>query len=463
MTRENHEWVSSSKNKSGWKVVSFIKKWAAPLLAAVLLASCWNPDSTTTPDTKTITVWKWATLSSIVKDSLWLDTAITSDPKLCRILINNIAEQNNIKNINKINLDSTLVINMDSINAVIDSYQADTLGIPNQWDKKEQREIIENVSYTTIHSLEEFKNSDNYLIKKIYKDNNINTKFLETLKSWYSIKFLNPRENANSPTLSIDEITKPNEILWNELNGKKFVLDPGHGSLDTWAIGLAQYWDESNKEKVAVYESAVMMDLTYRIARELRAHWAKVELTHYMNRRGILDIKDLPPCSRAFNEKSEEVFQDIWNWTDKASKWNFFNADGKYLKKRAEISNKHNPNLFVALHADVLKDWNKVDDKTKSLSIKYDERQGNWESKKIAQKLLDNGFWYYYQGKLSQDVKRDVDQQHLWALRPAKSPAVLIEFWNISQESQAYILREYSKREELAKNFVSSLIKVYKK
>jgi hypothetical protein len=32
-----------------------------------------------------------------------------------------------------------------------------------------------------------------------------------------------------------------------------------------------------------------------------------------MNRRGILDIKDLPPCSRAFNEKSEEVFQDIWN------------------------------------------------------------------------------------------------------------------------------------------------------
>jgi N-acetylmuramoyl-L-alanine amidase len=111
----------------------------------------------------------------------------------------------------------------------------------------------------------------------------------------------------------------------------------------------------------------------------------------------------------------------------------------------------------------VLKDWNKVDDKTKILSIKYDERQGNWESKKIAQKLLDNGFWYYYQGKLSQDVKRDVAQQHLWALRPAKSPAVLIEFWNISQESQAYILREYSKREELAKNFVSSLIKVYKK
>jgi hypothetical protein len=58
-----------------------------------------------------------------------------------------------------------------------------------------------------------------------------------------------------------------------------------------------------NKEKVVVYESAVMMDLTYRIARELRAHGAKVKLTHYMNRRGIMDIKDLPPCSRTFNDK----------------------------------------------------------------------------------------------------------------------------------------------------------------
>ena len=464
MTRENHEWVSSSKNKSGWTITSFIKKWAAPLLAAVLLASCWNPDSTTTPDTKTITVWKWATLSSIVKDSLWLDTAITSDPKLCRILINNIAEQNNIKDINKINLDSTLVINMDSINAVIDSYQADTLGIPNQWDKKEQREIIENVSYTTIHSLEEFKNSDNYLIKKIYKDKNINWKFIEALKSGYSIKFLNPRETKESPALSVDEITKPKEILGNELSGKTFMLDPGHGSLDTWAIWLAQYWDESNKEKVAVYESAVMMDLTYRIARELRAHGAKVDLTHHMNRRGIMDVKDLPPCSRVFDGEWKEVFQDIWDGVDNNAKWNLFNADGTYLTKRASIANSHTPNLFVSLHADMLRNGDKIDDQTKILSIKYDERQSwNEASKELAQQLLNNGFGYYFNGKLASDVKRDVAQQHLGVLKTANSPAILVEFWNISQESQAYILREYTKRDELAKNFAASLIKVYKK
>ena len=462
MTKETHESVSSTKNKSWW-VKSFIKKATAPLIAAALLASCSSSNGSTQPETKMIQIGQWATLSSVVKDSLWLPEDVTSDPKLCRALIDNIASQNDIDDINMINLNDVLTINMDSLYQTIDNYQADTMWIPDQWKNNEQREVIENVSYTTIHSLDEFKNSDNYLIKKIYKDNNINWKFFEALKKGYSIKFLNPRETKDSKSLSLDEITKPKEVVGNELSGKKFVLDPGHGSLDTWALGLAQYWDAANKEKVVVYESAIMMDLAYRIARELRAHWAKVELTHYMNRRWILDVKDIPPCSRVFNEQWEEVFQDIWNWTNQDSKWNYFNADWKYLKKRATIANQYTPNLMVSLHADMLRSWDIVDDQTKILSIKYDERQGVNESKVIADQLLNNWFWYYYNGKLSQDVKRDTANQRLWVLKTAQSPAVLVEFWNISQESQAYILRENTKREELAKNFAAALIKVYKK
>ncbi|MBU0626354.1 hypothetical protein KKH82_02780 [Patescibacteria group bacterium] len=33
--------------------------------------------------------------------------------------------------------------------------------------------------------------------------------------------------------------------------------------------------------------------------------------THYNNRRGIVDQKDLPPCSRVI-VKGEEKYQDIW-------------------------------------------------------------------------------------------------------------------------------------------------------
>lgn len=461
MRKESLESNSNTKNKQG-KWISRIRNLTASLLL-VIITWCHSSNSTN-PESKTITIREWATLTTIVKDSLWLTDDVTSDPKLCKILVENIAQQNNIADANKIQINDTLTINMDNINKEIENYQANTLWIPNKWDKKEQKEVIDNVSYTTIHSLKEFKNSDNYLIKKIYNDNNINWKFIEALNNGYSIKFLNPRETKDSPALSVDEITKPNEILGNELSGKTFILDPGHGSLDPWEIWLAQYWDKSNKEKVAVYESAVMMDLTYRIARELRAHGAKVDLTHHMNRRWIMDIKDLPPCSKVFDDKWNEVYQDIWDGVDYNSKWNYFKASGEYLRKRASIANSHKPNLYVSLHADMLRSGGKIDDKTKILSIKYDERQKwNKASKEIAEQLLNNGFWYYFNGKLAGDVKRDVKQQLLGALTSAKSPAILIEFWNMSQESQAFILREPTKREELAKNFVSSLIKVYKK
>lgn len=449
MGEKVNELDSSSINKSLWKMMSIIRKIITPVIVVALMSSCSGSK------TKTIQVWEWTTLSSIVKDSLWLSEDITSDPTLCRILIENIAEQNNINDINKINVNDTLIINMDSVNNIINRYQADS----KQWNTKEKKESIENASYITINSEEEFKNSTDYLIKKIYKDETVRWKFIQTLNDGYSIKFLKPRETKNSPSLSVDSITKPKDTIWDELKDKKFVLDPGHWSLDVWAIGLVQYWDESNKEKVVVYEGALMMDLTYRIARELRAHWAEVELTHYMNRRWILDVKDLPPCSRVFDSEWNEIYQDIWNNTNQDSEWTLFNGSGKYLTKRSNIANSYEPNLFISLHADILRKNGKIDDQSKILSIKYDERQENQESKEIGQRLLDNGFWYYFNWKLVDNVERDTAQQHLWVLKPTKSPAILIEFWNISQESQAYILREPTKREELAKNFVSSLIK----
>jgi hypothetical protein len=56
-----------------------------------------------------------------------LDGDVVSDPKLCKILVDNIAEQNNIKDVNKIRLNDELVIDMGSIHDAIKSYQGDTL------------------------------------------------------------------------------------------------------------------------------------------------------------------------------------------------------------------------------------------------------------------------------------------------------------------------------------------------
>ena len=169
--KEVKEHTPSKTDKKEWKFKHIIRKATAPLIVAALITSC-SPSSSTS--TKTITIWKWTTLTTVVKDSLWLSDDVTSDPKLCKILVDNIAQQNNIEDANKIKLNDTLTINMENIKHEIENYQANTLWIPNAWNEKEQRESIDNVSYTTNHSLEEFKNSDNYLIKKIYKDKNIN-------------------------------------------------------------------------------------------------------------------------------------------------------------------------------------------------------------------------------------------------------------------------------------------------
>ena len=487
MTRENHEWVSSSKNKSGWKVMSFIKKASAPLIAAALMASCSSSNSEQS-NTKIIQIWKWATLSSIVKDSLWLDSMVTSDPKLCRILIDNIAQQNNIEDVNSIRIDDTLTINMDSIKNDIDKYQCDTLWAPVQWVKENNSNIIENkiksekwnsvdknlegeTKYITIHSVEEFNSSNAFLVKKLREDKSKCNIIIDSLNSWCSVKFLSQIESKNSPSLSVDEITKPKEILWNELQGKKFVLDPWHWSADIWVPWLANYWPKENKEKIIVYESALMMDLTYRVARELRAHWAEVHLTHYMNRRWIIDTKDLPPCSMVYDGKWKETYQDIRDWDNKElvgqlfwikKKWKDWKNHGDWsVEKRAIIANKYNPDLYVSFHID--SPWN---ENIKLLDILYSENQKNKKkSREMWEKLFKAWFWYYYNWELNKWVMRRVNERKgwLWALSWSKSPAILIETWNAYNESQAYILREYSKREELAKNFVSSLIKVYKK
>gem|GEM_PF-4714022 len=67
---------------------------------------------------------------------------------------------------------------------------------------------------------------------------------------------------------------------------------------------------------IAIYESPVVMDMTYRIAKLIRSHGGEVVFTHYYNKRPILDQKDLPPASRIFDTHGQEKFQDIWCGTD---------------------------------------------------------------------------------------------------------------------------------------------------
>lgn len=148
------------------------------------------------------------------------------------------------------------------------------------------------------------------------------------------------------------------------------------------------------------------MDISYRMAQGLRAHGAKVVLTHYMNRRGISERKDLPPASRIFDKNGEESFQDIWYGEDFDKEGSIFRASNIDRGKRNQVVQNQKSgvgkiDLFISNHID---SYPIVDKKL--LHIKH--KEGDARSQKFAQSLLNNGFEYTYQGKRAGDVDHAV-------------------------------------------------------
>jgi N-acetylmuramoyl-L-alanine amidase len=319
----------------------------------------------------------------------------------------------------------------------------------------------QNPSYTTISSLEDMNSATDYTAQKACKDCNkdrngfktIGLQIKDMINQWYTVYIPKSIETKNSPSFDIKDITKPEKTLSNKLAWKTFILDPWHGSSDPGAIWIAQYWDEKNKEKVLVYEAPVVMDITYRVAQLMRAHGAKVEFTHYANKRSVSNQKDLAPVSRIM-KNGTEAFQDIWHGASTTSEWDFWKANDWSLPKRGKIGNNiKDPSLFISFHAD-------IEGTQKLLSIKHTHNEP--ESKKAAQTIMDNWFAYTYNGKVANDVHYSVDEQWLWILKAYNWVWFLVELGNLGNTDQAYTLRDPQKRQLLAENFVKALLATYK-
>jgi len=426
-----------------WSIKKFIKShygkvWA--WVSLLLLQAC--SDTKTMPDYHVVE--KWNTITQIIEEKgLWK----TSEE--IRLQIADVIKINN--------LDENWTI-----------HPWDTLRLPTIPSSKEEIPIQEianpkTLSYSHITS-QSFSLSDEYLVQQLYKDKNTRKRIEEELKKWYTVLIPNEIENKNSNIIPLQNIIKSNEILSNILKWKHFTLDPWHGGMDIWAIGITQYGKVENKQKIVVYESAVMMDLTYRIAKGLKTHWAEVDLTHFYSTRDISDNKDLPPAYR-FSQKWEEAYQDIRSTTHKNNpnqKGEVIAAGSKMLKKRAAIANQNKSSLFVSFHADIL--WNSTNINTdkKILSLKVWEWKT--QSQAIAKNLLDKWFWYYYEWKKSWAVSHDVASQSLCVLNNLNDiPGILVEVWNMANTDQAYYLRDPNNRQKLADWFIEALLKYYVK
>lgn len=401
---------------------------------------------------KLFTMYPWGTITQLIRDSIILDNkSHKTNPELQWKLAKQVLEDNNIENANTIQPGDIITIDLDKLNKIASQYIEPKQIKPDIDSKKE--EIIKHtqkLQYSEIKTANDLSNSNDYLVKRLKNDSEIAEKIEKYLSKWYSILIPQEIETKDTPSLTVDEITKPDKILSQRLKNKKIVIDPGHGSLDIGAVGFAQYGDSINKQMVAVYESPVVMDISYRIAKLIRSHGWEIVLTHYYNKRPIMDQKDLPPTSRVFVD-GHENFQDIWTTSDHNTEWDLFAAWKTWLQKRADIANNtNNVNLFVSFHADSYTDNRKI------LSIKH--QPGTTKAKEVAESIMNNGFEYTYNGKKCIDVKHTVDEQDIYVLKKTNNVSILVEFGNLYNENQAYYLRNQEKRQKLAEKFVAWLL-----
>ena len=251
------------------------------------------------------------------------------------------------------------------------------------------------------------------------------------------------------------------------LKGKLFVLDPGHGWWDPWAVPVV-YGKDGNpvpyvmsdisgapgKEKVVangqwdkalrVVEARVVMDVAYRLAKHLRENGAEVKITHYFQ-KGI-DDSQITESSQLTAPWLMDEFEYYDTWGN-GSKEKFIEQSKAWLHGRVKVRNKMmegkdpKKTYFISLHADRA---NKPD----KMAMNILHENGNTEQRSFA-----------YQLAASIGKVRDMPVTAWTRTKPihvlkekswARSQNVLIELGNMDNANTAYALRSPKTRQEYA-------------
>lgn len=391
------------------------------------------------------TIKEWDTLGSIVKNGILNHYPELTDQDrqnwaLIKPIIELIKESNNIEDENQLKPWTKISVKKRKVLKIVNDYLKDHKEMVN----------IENRDYIELNSIEDFKKlrKTEPLIDRLYNDSNIKPQIEQALSSWQTILVPSYTEDLNSQVFeNINDIIEPKETLGEELVWQTFEIDPWHGFDDPWAIWLVTYWNPSENKKIVVFESAIAMDMAYRTASLLKAHWANIEFTHYIPTRWISDIKDLAPCLQYGPWKTAK-HQDKWTDQEWYTEWRVGQTTS--INTRYTMTNEDNPNMFISIHMDSCNPELKnnlvlVDDNDKSYN----------DSKDFADYLASNWMW---------DVKitgTSKDNPSKWVLRYSNCPSVLIELWNIRNTNDAYRFRDPQKRQAKAEELVNIIINYY--
>ena len=251
------------------------------------------------------------------------------------------------------------------------------------------------------------------------------------------------------------------EIIGDALKGKTFILDPGHGWPDLWAHPIARdgawnpildsqsqikvkqdengNFEEGKTQRVAtgkwndflhVYESLVVVDVSYRLAKMLREQWAEVYITRYNRTTGIIDSANMTTPL-----VEDDVYSDTWEWWEYSK-----NGQNKRLQRAVKIGNiiiegkTLEDTYFFSIHADSLSSFENA-----PIVFKYYDGKDSTsqKGKKFAEQLAEN---INFRGQ-----NTEADGQWLLIVNPrynAIPNASLIELGNMKNPATAYLLRQ---------------------
>ena len=257
------------------------------------------------------------------------------------------------------------------------------------------------------------------------------------------------------------------EVLSEELKGKVFVLDPGHGWPDLWAHPIARDADKnpikdlnsavkvisvwktqrvtpwSGSDNLHVYESLVVVDVAYRLAKMLRQKWADVYITRFNKTTGIMNDA---------NMTTPKVTDDVYS--DTGQSWKFTNRWNRVrLRRWVQIGNgvydtfkkawwKDEDIFFFSLHAD-----SRGNGKNVPITYLYQWSARGWVSRQgrdFAGMLASNTSYRNQQGKSK--------GQWLYIVNPKFNKiknSTLVELGNMQNWWIAYLLRQPEWRQKI--------------
>jgi len=231
------------------------------------------------------------------------------------------------------------------------------------------------------------------------------------------------------------------EVMSQELKRKTIILDPWHGWIDG---GGAPYIKNWVGKKVRLIESAIALDVCYRLAKIIKEKGWDVHITHYSHSRGISNNKDLTKVKAS---------TDIYSDTEKS--WDI--GAGKTIKYRKDFTNEllkktNNESFFFSIHADVARELN-----LPMIAYFFDAKR--WTDKdgrkfvKSLTKEMNRWKWIWKWAKTR--------GKSLWVISSwnKANNKTLIELWNMKNSSNAWNMRTWTWRQKYAEAIAIGLVK----